>query len=234
MYPRNFQKSHLGFLHRCGKVQAAAMMSWNLPFTTLLGKVHELKAGLGVEEKNAWISAWWFQNNEDWPITGWWQLKKKLFSSQYIWGRWTQFDSYFSEGLKPPTRWGSSNWLIPFEFLTNCCRWFLSLFNSQLAWFFVTSTSCYLPFARNHVVSCLPFPWKKNTLQALAKGKKKKNRKSRHPRHWLVAEDLSLTNEGHSCSPAQVDILAPYLVDFINKEWKLVMLYNCDAFRSPC
>lgn len=58
MYPRNFQNSHLGFLHRYGKVQAAAMMSWNLPFTTWLGKVHVLKAGLGVEEKNAWISAW--------------------------------------------------------------------------------------------------------------------------------------------------------------------------------
>lgn len=50
---RHLRVSHLGVLHRYGKVQAAAMMSWNLPFTTLLGKVHGLKAGLGVEEKNS-------------------------------------------------------------------------------------------------------------------------------------------------------------------------------------
>ena len=43
-----------------------------------------------------------------WPGVGrtttrWWQLKD-FFIFIPIWGRWTHFDSYFSNGLKPPTR----------------------------------------------------------------------------------------------------------------------------------
>ena len=38
-------------------------------------------------------------------ISWWWNFKYFLIFTP-IWGRWTHFDQYFSDGLKPPTRFG--------------------------------------------------------------------------------------------------------------------------------
>ena len=58
------------------------------------GKCTCWRQGWESRKRTVWISAWWFQTNKDWPITGWWQLKYFLCSSLYIWGRWTQFDDH--------------------------------------------------------------------------------------------------------------------------------------------
>ena len=90
-------------------------LSWNLPFTTLLGKVHGLKAGLGVEEKNSLdFSLVITQTNKD--LTNNWVVATQIFFyvHPYIFGEdETNLTHFFPEGLKPPTRWGSSYWLIP-------------------------------------------------------------------------------------------------------------------------
>ena len=40
-------------------------------------------------------------------MTRWWQFKYFYFFIPIIWGRWTHFDTYISDGLvrQPPTRW---------------------------------------------------------------------------------------------------------------------------------
>ena len=46
-------------------------------------------------------------------ISRWWQLKYLLFSPRKL-GKISQFDEYFSDGLKPPT----SNWIISYYYIT--------------------------------------------------------------------------------------------------------------------
>ena len=106
---------------------------------------------------------------DDYNIPGWWQLKHFLFFTP-TWGRWTHFDSYFSNGLKPPTSIGmfiisKCQCLLlnlpnlPFPPVITTMSMFIALFGLDSFFSRSGEAHCYARFHWNHAVGTLWDAW---------------------------------------------------------------------------